>query len=423
MRGVKLAMELSPSEITDVAPNVAGAIPLTAKKTYVMRGGATARALDTYHLIFAPTHACNLRCQHCYLPDHYGYVMPYDQMIGLIDQWEQIVLRDRGPLGGYFHLKGGEPLILPYLPKVLDHLAARRTLRFMMTTNGTLLRRSFLTSLIRLNEALDRDVIVIVSLDGSREEKHRMLRGPNNFAATERFARTLIGVGINVHFNYVVHSGNLDDVPTFVQFAETIGATQVNFLPMVPKGYGAEMGDAGRPDPEALHQRLRQLYLQGDENRRRLLAGNYAHIFDLERNGVQSSHECVAGYKGLFYVTPEGDVYSCPNLLAAKLRVGNFLERPLIEIHDKGLDLLYRSHLNSPDIDDRYLCRGERFAVPAVTRAVAPTARSLPILSNAKIGSESYPAPARQLQSILLNDGTAKQGVAEGMSYCFSRNF
>ena len=417
-------MELSPGEISDVETVVAGvSIPSTTRKTYVMRGAAKARALDTYHLIFAPTHACNLRCHHCYLPDHAGYVMPYEKVVGLIDQWEQIVLRDRGPLGGYFHLKGGEPLILPYLPKVVDYLADKGTLRFMMTTNGTLLRPALLTSLIRLNEALNGEVIVIVSLDGSCEEKHSILRGPDNFAATERFASALIKAGINVHFNYVVHSGNLDDVPDFVRFAENIGATQINFLPMVPKGYGAELGDAGRPDPEVLHEMLRCLYLQGGENRRRLLAGNYAHIFDLERNGVQSSHECVAGYKGLFYVTPEGDVYSCPNLVATRLRAGNFLERPLVEIHDLGLDLLYGSYLNSPDIDDRYLCRGERFAVPAVTRGVTPSARSLPVLSGETIQSNGYPALAKQLQDILLNDGNAIRGVAEGMSYCFSRNF
>lgn len=398
-------------------------IPSTTRQTYVMRGGATARALDTYHLIFAPTHACNLRCHHCYLPDHHGYVMPYDQMIGLIDQWEQLVVRDRGNLGGYFHLKGGEPLILPYLTRVLDHLAAKRTLRFMMTTNGTLLRPAFLTSLTRLNEAVDGNVIVIVSLDGSCEEKHQLLRGPNNFAASERFADALIKAGINVHFNYVVHSGNLDDVPSFVKFAENIRATQINFLPMVPKGYGAEMGERGRPDPEVLHGMLQQLYVQGNETRRRLLAGNYAHIFDLERNGVQSSHECVAGYKGLFYVTPDGDVYSCPNLIATKLRVGNFLERPLVEIHDEGLDKLYGSHLNSPDIDDRYLCRGERFAIAGSTSAVNPGARSLPILNDTQVRADRYPKSARQLQGILLNSGTAQQGIAQGTSYCFSRNF
>jgi radical SAM protein with 4Fe4S-binding SPASM domain len=417
-------MEINLGGSDVVEPIVArGFAPAGAfKQTYIMRGSAAERALDIYHLIFAPTHACNLRCRHCYLPDHYGRVMPYEQMVSLIDQWEQVVLRDRGPLGGYFHLKGGEPLILPYLPKVLDYLAEKGTLRFMMTTNGTLLREDFLSSLVRLNEVLRGEVIVIVSLDGSSEQTHSMLRGPNNFAASERFSRALIEAGVNVHFNYVVHSGNLHDVPAFVDFAEEVGAAQVNFLPMVPKGYGAELGDAGRPDPEVLHATLARLYREGGERRRRLLAGNYADILERERRGVKSSCECVAGYKGLFYVTPEGDVYSCPNLIAADLRVGNFLERPLVSIHDEGLDLLYKSRVSSSPVDDRYLCRGERLAKPGAGHA-ARGSRALPVLGVTKEGADDYPAAARLLQDILLRDGKAQARATGGVSYCFSRNF
>src|SRR5688500_2717615 len=104
---------------------------LPAERNYVMRGPAAEKALDVYHLIFAPTHACNLSCRHCYLPDHSGVLIPFDQVRLLIERWERIVLRDRGPLGGYFHLKGGEPLIVPYLADVLELLAARASLRFM----------------------------------------------------------------------------------------------------------------------------------------------------------------------------------------------------------------------------------------------------------------------------------------------------
>ena len=237
--------------------------PTALKKTYVMRGLATERALDVYHLIYAPTHACNLRCRHCYLPDHAAGHAPLERVKTLIDAWERVVVRDRGPRGGYFHLKGGEPLILPYLIDVLDLLAEKATLRFMMTTNGTTLRPGLVDSLSRLDDAVGGDVIVIVSLDGSREEVHRVLRGAGHFAASERFARVLIEADLNVHFNYVVHSGNIDDVPDFVAFAERVGATQINFLPLVPKGFGAAMGLAGVPDPEALHGILSQLYRDG----------------------------------------------------------------------------------------------------------------------------------------------------------------
>ena len=393
------------------------------QKNYVMHGDASARALDVYHLILAPTHACNLRCRHCYLPDHDRHVMPYEDVESLVNQWAEIVLRDRGPLGGYFHLKGGEPLVLPYLVDVFDLLADAGTLRFMMTTNGTLLRERDLESLCRLNKALDGQVIVIVSLDGSDEKHNQVLRGAGQFARTQTFARAMVGAGVNLHFNYVVHSGNMDDVPSFVELAEDIGATQINFLPMVPKGYGLVLGEHGRPDLPRLHAMLRRLYHEGTVKRKRLLAGNYAHILDRERRGVQTSCECVAGYRGLFYITPEGNVYSCPNLVSGDLRLGNVHETPLAEIHDVNIDELYDKRVRSEVVDERYLCRGERLAKPSLSEHGAMALVSLPVLGQSACETDAYPDPARRLQDILLREGLASRDGGQGVSYCFSRNF
>ena len=47
-------------------------------ESYVMRGFKARRELDIYHLILAPTHACNLRCKHCYLPNHATQMLSKD---------------------------------------------------------------------------------------------------------------------------------------------------------------------------------------------------------------------------------------------------------------------------------------------------------------------------------------------------------
>jgi MoaA/NifB/PqqE/SkfB family radical SAM enzyme len=393
-------------------------------KNYIMRGAADQKELDVYHLILAPTHACNLRCRHCYLPDHSSALLSFDSICRLIEQWEKIVIRERGPLGGYFHLKGGEPLVLPYLVDVLDHLAAKRSLRFMMTTNGTLLTESLRRALSQLNEALSGQVLIIVSLDGSNEITHSQLRGQGQFEISLEFAQTLIGDGLNVHFNYVVHSGNLHDVPSFVELAEQVGAEQINFLPMVPKGFGAALGDCGRPDPQVLHDILETLFLEGDSRRRRLLAGNYADILAVEKRGVQTSNECVAGYKGLFYITPEGEVYTCPNLVHSALSLGNFLNMSLVEIHDCRVPELYSSRFQASELDERYLCRGERtsWTGSPSRRKLHPIPR-LPVLAEAGHEGSGYPLRTQELQHILLAEGQATKHANKGISYCFSRNF
>lgn len=388
-----------------------------------MKGSACERALNVYHLILAPTHACNLRCKHCYLPDHHHHLMPLDVVLRIAEEWAAIVERERGSFGGFFHLKGGEPLILPYLIDVLDWLAARGTLRFMMTTNGTMLECALLDTFCRLNEALQGNVIIIVSLDGSCEEVHSELRGPQQFARSEEFARRLLDASLNVHFNYVVHAGNLSDVTRFVQYAENIGATQVNFLPFVPKGYGEELGEAARPDLRVLHETLAGLYRDGSPARKRLLEGNYAHILDRERAGFATSNECVAGYKGLLYVTPEGDAYACPNLVSSGLSLGNVLKEPLQSINGRRLPALYRSRINKGDEDDRYMCRGERGDLRAEpTRRPGGSLIGLPVLGQTT-PSDGYSIPLRGLQEELVGTGNATREDGVGASYCFSRNF
>lgn len=413
-----------------IAPSVQDNQPLSHRpspqaptKNYIMRGLASQKELDIYHLILAPTHACNLRCRHCYLPDHSSELLSFDSIYRLMEQWEEIVIRDRGPLGGYFHLKGGEPLMLPYLEEILDYLAAKRSLRFMMTTNGTLLSSSLRRALSRLNEALSGQVLVIVSLDGSAEDVHSQLRGQGHFEKTLNFAQTLIHDGLNVHFNYVVHSGNLHDVPSFVALAEQVGAEQINFLPMVPKGFGATMGDCGRPDPRALHEALLTLFLEGDERRRQLLAGNYADILAAEKRGMKTSNECVAGYRGLFYITPEGEVYTCPNLVHSALSLGNFLDMSLVEIHDNRVPELYSSRFRVSELDERYLCRGERNSWAGPRSSVSGATSRLPILAETGQEDRSYSPRTQELQRILLVEGRATERADEGISYCFSRNF
>lgn len=369
----------------------------TRLRTYVMKGPSSERALDTYHLILAPTFACNIRCRHCYLPDHAAQGLSADRVLRLVDEWSEIIVTDRGPFGGIFHLKGGEPLILPYFTDVLDRLAERRSLQFMMTTNGILGDGRKAERLDRLNDELDGNVIVIVSLDGSSETINAQLRGPRNFEPAISFIRRLTETGITVFLNNVVHRGNVADIESFVDLALELDVTQVNFLSFVPKGFGEEMA-FGRPDPVEVHQRTQAIWDRGDERVRNLLAGSLSDILHADSCGTCTSRECVGGYRGLLYIVPDGTAYSCPNLNHAGLEAGNILTSPLAEVHDALLSKVYEQ-IRTPDAEtsDLYLCKGERF-VP---------------LSHDYVVND-FPRLQRHLGGV---------SESEGMSYCFSRNF
>lgn len=296
----------------------------TEDRTYVMKGSYADKSLDIYHLILAPSFACNNLCRHCYLTDHSYLTMPKERVISLIDEWSDIVLAERGLNKGIFHLKGGEPLMLPYFNDVLDHLARLRTLQFMMTTNGTLGSGSIADRLATLNESLEGNAKIIVSLDGSNDSINAQLRGPGNFAKTVEFIKQLTQRGITVYLNNVLHKGNLDDIPSFIALALELGAVQVNFLNLIPKGNGESMDDCC-PDPAEVFNRIDIVWQRGDERIKKLLAGSLSDILHAESCGTCTSPECVGGYRGLLYIVPDGTAYPCPNLNSHELKLGTVL--------------------------------------------------------------------------------------------------
>lgn len=363
-------------------------------RTYVMKGDFEKKELQTYHLILAPSYACNVGCPHCYLPNHATETLPEKRVLCLIDEWSEIVQNERGRFGGIFHLKGGEPLILPYFDSVIEKMAELGTLRFMMTTNGTSYSAKTIKQLAELNEALNENATIIVSLDGSTEEINSILRCPGNYAKTIGFINQLANAGVTFFLNYLVHKHNIDDIPNFMKFARELGATQVNFLSFIPKGYGAELSDY-RPDPLDVFNRIQSIWENGDDKIKSMLAGSLSDILQEEACGNCTATECVGGYRGLFYIVPNGDVYSCPNLNFPQLKVGNIMESSCAELMDTKVYEKVRTE--SGDTSERFLCKGEKF---------------LPQSSEYLI--TEFAALQREL---------AQNKEGNGMACCFARNW
>jgi MoaA/NifB/PqqE/SkfB family radical SAM enzyme len=326
--------------------------------TYVMQGLTSERRVTTYHLILAPTHACNLRCQHCYLPDHTAHAIPKDVALRLIHEWDEIAAEETPGRRGIFHVKGGEPLVYKPLLAMLEALRNSPHLHFMMTTNGTLFRKAHWQALSELNEASNGAVTVVVSLDGASAITHELLRGDGSFEPTVRTLRGLQSRGIRTYINCVLHAENLQDLDGVVDLALSLDVAQVNFLPFVPKGYGQEMRKRQLPQHIA-SERLRDCYLRLPEKDRQLLAGSLPDIVAGEEIKLFSAaHECVAAYRGLLYIKPDGFAFTCPNLENTELSVGNVTRATLKQILDNLSELYHLLH--SDGQSDRYICMGER---------------------------------------------------------------
>ncbi len=368
-----------------------------------MQGLATKKALDTYHLILAPTHACNLRCRHCYLPDHAAQLLPEAVALRLVEEWSEVSLDERGAFGGIFHVKGGEPFVVPYLKKIMERLVELQSLRLMLTTNGTYTSAKVLESLRKCNDGLHGHVTVIVSLDGAFSATHDALRGAGQFEITVGFLRSLRAMNVQAHLNCVLHAGNVKEVPAYIGLAKDLGVDQINFLPLVPKGFGIELQSMQVPHL-VLHRELQAVYETGDQATKKLLAGSLSHILDREETEhVTPAHECVAAYRGLFYITPEGNVYTCPNLVNTEHKIGTVYGASLRELCD-SLPTLYANLRPQAGFDDRLICTGERVLYEKTGQTLS--------LQN-----------LRSLQAKAGSPPTLKSESRKAVAFCVSRNF
>jgi len=375
-------------------------ITKNAASPYVMQGKACDKTLDIYHLILAPTYACNLWCKHCYLPDHSNLLLPKEIALRLTDEWNEMVMDERGQYKGIFHIKGGEPFVVPYLWDVIDRLCAKKTLRLMLTTNGTFVENGYFKRLQNCKNELSGHLVVIVSLDGATEETHAILRGKGQFGSTLKFLDGLRKYGITFYLNCVLHKGNIHEISEYIDMAKKYGATQINFISLVPKGRGSSFCRFQIPHLE-VYRHLENIYQNADRDTQNLLAGSLPHIKFQEFSGqCLTSKECVATYRGLFYITPDGNVYTCPNMIFPEFSVGNVYEQSLREL-SKNLNIIYQKLKN---YSEPYTCSGEK------------------ILYKKNDDIENL-FSLKSVQESFTNIQKDESGSDILMSYCYSRNF
>lgn len=209
---------------------------------------------------------------------------------------------------------------------------------------------------------------------------------------------------IPVHINFVLNRSNLADVEAMAELAEKYSVVQLNFLPFVAKGIGRDFKEGTLTSLE-MFRGIEKINAAGSNGRRNLLTGTMADILVREAETGQGTCECVAGYKGLYYVTPQLEVFSCPNLMDPKFSVGNLSEVSLREIHHKRIGDLYRRLPKLETDASDYTCKG---AVDFYRRT-----GQLEMVESSK----SY----NRYLNMRIQKTTLKEYDAS-MAYCFSRN-
>ncbi len=174
---------------------------------------------------------CNLRCRHCWILPGFN-----EDLAGELTftEVQDLVFQGRALGLSGVKLLGGEPLMLPYIWEFIDFLVSEK-LRIMIETNGTLVDDDIAARLAGC------DPFVSISLDGSDDETHALLRGnPESFHQAVSGIRALVARDIRPQVICCLHSGNRHDLADTVELARKLGASsiKINYISDMGRAHG-----------------------------------------------------------------------------------------------------------------------------------------------------------------------------------------
>jgi len=205
-------------------------------------------------LIF-PSYNCNLKCSHCFNPDKFRFAGA-----GGLEEWQDAILTLAKLGATKLILIGGEPMMVPYLPKLLTFALKLQfkkdgvfynPYKFVsIQTNGTV-ENSTLFKTIE-DEGLNKSKIgFTVSLEGSTADENDRVRGKGNFEQALKTAKKWRSNGYNVTIRSTIFEWN--DV---VRVAKLAKYFDFNFtaVRLLPSGRSEKNSEGNLPSEEKLYR-------------------------------------------------------------------------------------------------------------------------------------------------------------------------
>jgi SynChlorMet cassette radical SAM/SPASM protein ScmE len=179
-----------------------------------------------YAVRIEATRKCNLRCVHCLVA---AAASRRDDELST-REWLDVFAELRRTRVFEVAVSGGEPLVRPDLPILLEALSADRWCHVSLLTNGTLLSSEWASRLAAL-----RIRSVFVSLDGLSPGNDRM-RGAGAFDAAVAGIERLLHVDIRPTVQCTPTRENLEELSGLIDFIVNLGITSLTLNTVVPEG-------------------------------------------------------------------------------------------------------------------------------------------------------------------------------------------
>ncbi len=265
------------------------------------------------------TSACNLKCVHCYWPNHNVNHLPTNDALRVLDE-----LRAMKCL--HLTLSGGEALLHP---DILSIIRYARELDFSVTlmTNGVKLDYQHLKELKKANLSA-----VQLSLYSMNESVHDSItRVPGSYAKTISAINQLLELDIPIKIACPVMKQNYDSFISVSEHYIPLGVFVDHDMEIIPKT------DFSRDNIDECRLSENELYIAAEK------IHNISAISKSEKNiniekpkntRAPDDPVCGAGIQ-MLSISNTGDVYPCPTF---KYKIGNIYKSSLSDIwHSKEI--------------------------------------------------------------------------------------
>lgn len=205
------------------------------------------------------TRTCNLKCIHCYADSHaekYPGELTWEQCCTVIDDLADYRV-------SALLLSGGEPLVHPLLPNILER-ATDRGLKVTLSTNGTRITPEYAALFKKLGVAY-----VGISLDGIGEVHDRFRGVKGAFDLAVRGFKLCEEVGQKTGLRLTLTRHNVQCMSDILDFIERENIRRVCFYHLVPTGRGVDVQtlhpDEARRALDMLIERVQKWKGQGED--------------------------------------------------------------------------------------------------------------------------------------------------------------
>ena len=198
---------------------------IESEKDEMRQAVLNARAYKPLYVKLKVFYGCNLKCEMC---NHWRETREPPVSA---DRFKEII-SELAELGTQkIHISGGEPMLRPQIPELIEHASALG-IKVTMTTNGTLIDK---VKAKRLVEAGLRGVNI--SIDSPIRKMHEKIRGvEGSFKTTTKavglFQRYKHKGKLTVRINTVVSRTNYQTLESLPDLAYELGADGINLIPV-----------------------------------------------------------------------------------------------------------------------------------------------------------------------------------------------